>query len=69
MPDDVYRHYMRTNLAPALVFLVSITVVALVEPGISMLMWIASFPLEAWLDRLGGPDVAQWERQAVEAED
>jgi hypothetical protein len=52
-----------------LVFLVSITVVALVEPGISMLMWIASFPLEAWLDRLGGPDVARWERQAVEAED
>ena len=32
-------------------------------------MWIAIFPLERWLDRLGGPDVARWERQAVEAED
>jgi hypothetical protein len=68
MPDDVYRHYMRTNLAPALVFLVSIPV-ALVAPGISMLMWIAIFPLERWLDRLGSPDVARWERQAVDAED
>ena len=54
MPDEVYRHYMRTNLAPALVFLVSIPV-ALVQPGVSMLMWIAIFPLERWLGRLGGP--------------
>jgi uncharacterized membrane protein len=66
IPDDVYRHYMRANLAPAVVFLASIPV-ALAYPAVSMLMWIAIFPLERWLARFGGPAVAQWERDAVGA--
>jgi uncharacterized membrane protein len=46
LDDEAFRNYMAASLAPAVVFVLSIPVALLVDPGLGLLSWLLIIPAE-----------------------
>jgi uncharacterized membrane protein len=49
--DKAFRKYMIASLAPALVFLISIPIAVLADPGWALLSWLLIFPAEFFIGK------------------